>query len=167
MTTSQVIALRFAELVDNGYLDAIEPFLDDEIVVSTWNGVVVGKRKAMTFFEDYRRYMHHTQNYNRWRQVQHCLDPQLHQFETNRTVAYEEDEMERSARYVSGRIRGGDLDTERFFDAEGYDSQGYAMFERDGKYGCHPKFAFWKLPVRQVLVLKDGLVVLFQISMRR
>eukprot|EP00331_Platyophrya_macrostoma_P006228 CAMPEP_0176409524 /NCGR_PEP_ID=MMETSP0127-20121128/2546_1 /TAXON_ID=938130 /ORGANISM="Platyophrya macrostoma, Strain WH" /LENGTH=144 /DNA_ID=CAMNT_0017788913 /DNA_START=43 /DNA_END=474 /DNA_ORIENTATION=- len=144
MSTAQVVALRFSELVDNGYLDAIQGFISDDIVVSTWNGVIVGKAKAMTFFEDFRRYMHHTQNYNRWRQVQHCLDPNLEKFAVNaQQSSYEDDAMELSARYVSGRVRGGDIDTEQYFNAEGYDSQGYAMFERDGQYGCHPKFTFW------------------------
>ena len=167
MAAAQIVGLRFAELVENGLFHELEPYLDDNVVVSTWNGVVYGKEKAFMFFEDNRRYMHHKQNYNRWRQVHHCLDPNLVAMHEDQTSVVAEDRLERSGRLMTGRMRGGDPEVSKFFDANGYDSQGYAMFEREGTYGSHPKFAFSNLPVRQVVVVRRGLVVLYQLSMRR
>jgi hypothetical protein len=166
--SSQNVALRFSDLVDGGVLEQLEAYLDDNIVISTWNGVVYGKEKAMTFFEDNRRYMHHKHTFNQWRQVHHCLDPNLQTFEAvEPSMMLPEDRLKRTRRIVTGRVTGGDSDVAQYFDDWGYDSQGFAMFERTGVVGSHPKFAFLRLPVRQVIVVKRGLVVLYELSMKR
>lgn len=169
MAAAQIIGLRFSEYVSSGDLGGIAAFLDDDVVVSTWNGVAYGKDRAMTMFEDHRRFMHHKQNFNRWRQVQHCLDPTLATFaeDTEGSSVAEEDKLERSQRLVTGRAPSGVREVEKYFDGNGYDSQGYAMFEREGTIANHPRFAFRNKKVREVIVVHKGLVVLYQIGARR
>ncbi|CUG91072.1 transmembrane protein, putative, partial [Bodo saltans] len=166
--SSQTVALRFSDLVDGGLIEQLPPFLDDNIVISTWNGVVYGKEKAESFFNDYRRYMHHKHNFDKWKQVHHSLDASLQTFSSEGpSMVLPEDRVERTRRIVTGRITGGDPHVAQYFDESGYDSQGFAMFERNGVVGSHPKYAFLRLPVRQVIVVKNGLVVLYELSMRR
>ncbi|KAH9579828.1 hypothetical protein LSM04_002380 [Trypanosoma melophagium] len=156
MATSQLIATRFMDLLGEGRVDDALNYLSDDVVYNTWMGVVYGKDNVTVFLRDNVRFVHHGRNYNRWKQVQHCLDPTLKR--------YAVDDVSTASQ--QGLVRFGDIAVRQYFNADGYDSQGYATFERDGTIASHAKFAVFHVKVKETVVLRNNKVVLVNISKR-
>lgn len=136
MATSELVLQRYTELLERSELDAAFNYLAEDIVYVTWLGVVEGKDNVVTFLRDNIRFLHFTRNFNRWRHVHHCLDADL------RTFAVP-----------------GSKETS-FFNREGYDSQGYATYERDGTIAKHVKAPMQFYKVKETVVIRDNQVVL-------
>ncbi|KAG5498870.1 hypothetical protein JKF63_03159 [Porcisia hertigi] len=137
MAASQLVLQRYTQLISSGDLDAAFNYISDDIIYVTWLGVVEGKENVMTFLRDNLRFLHFTKNFNRWRQVQHCLDPEL-----NRSLDKSE------------------VGDPALFNREGYDGQGYATFERDGTMANIVKLSMQKTHVKETIVIRDNKVVL-------
>ncbi|AAZ12064.1 uncharacterized protein TEOVI_000503800 [Trypanosoma equiperdum] len=150
MAASQLIATRFTDLLAEGNIESALKYIANDVVYNTWLGVVYGKDNVEVFLRDNVRFVHHGRNYNRWKQVQHSLDASLKQFTVNDVSGYDE-----SA-----------LDVRSYYDSEGYDSQGYATFERDGTIASHAKFAVFHVKVKETVVLRNNKVVLVNVSKR-
>lgn len=140
MTTSQLILKRYTDLLGGGELEAAFSYLAEDVIYNTWLGVVEGKDNVVTFLRDNIRFLHHNRNFNHWRQVQHCLDSDLRPF------------------------RDDCASPGAFFNLEGYDSQGYATFERDGTIGDQPKFAAYSIRVKETVVIFNSQVALVSIT---
>lgn len=134
MTSSRLVVQRYTELLSTNELEAAFNYLAEDVIYVTWLGVVEGKDNVVTFLRDNIRYMHHNRNFDRWQQVQHCLDAEL------------------------VRPRGGAA--EAVFDGNGYDAQGYATFERDGTVSKHLRLSLERIRVKETIVIRDGKVVL-------
>ncbi|EPY30938.1 hypothetical protein STCU_01054 [Strigomonas culicis] len=140
MSTAQLIVVRYFDLVDSGKIEPALAYLANDVIYNTWLGVVEGKDNVTSFLRDNVRYMHNARNFSPWRQVQHSLDPALHFFTAqNGSVPY---------------------------DDKGYDSQGFAMFERDGTIASLTKLSMKKLHVKETAVVKDGYIILVNLSKR-
>ncbi|EKG05545.1 hypothetical protein TCSYLVIO_003392 [Trypanosoma cruzi] len=161
MATSQLIAMRYMDLLSEGNVENALVYLSDDAVYNTWMGVVYGKENVAVFLRDNVRFVHHGRNYNRWRQVQHSLDPSLRQ--------YDRADGSGSGSGIPSRALlqyGGDQAVRRYFNAEGYDSQGYATFERDGTIASRAKFSAFNVKVKETVVLRNNKVVLVNVSKR-
>lgn len=163
MADSQLLATRFVELVESGSINEASHFLADDVIATHLNGIYYGKQSVTNYLLDARRYMHHKSNFNRWRQVHHCVDPTLRVYDDGAGKEHES-RLSRSASVMTGRSKFGDAQVAQYFDPLGYDSHRYAMFEREGWVGCHPKISFWMIPVRQMVVVRDGEVTVFSIT---
>ncbi|KEG14388.1 hypothetical protein DQ04_00491080 [Trypanosoma grayi] len=156
MATSQLIATRYMDLISEGRVGDALTYLSDDVVYNTWMGVVYGKENVEVFLRDNVRFVHHGRNYNRWKQVQHSLDPTLRQY----TLSEGGDLSALSSVEFGGQV------VRRYFNADGYDSQGYATFERDGTVASHAKFAVFHVRVKETVVLRNNKVVLVNVSKR-
>ncbi|ORC90686.1 uncharacterized protein TM35_000071100 [Trypanosoma theileri] len=156
MATSQLIVTRFMDLLAEGRVDDALNYLSDDVVYNTWMGIVYGKSNVTVFLRDNIRFVHHGRNYNRWKQVQHCLDPTLERYAVDDVVTA----------LPQSLVRFGDISVRQYFNADGYDSQGYATFERDGTIASHAKFAVFHVKVKETVVLRNNKVVLVNISKR-
>ncbi|KAG5472589.1 hypothetical protein LSCM1_03994 [Leishmania martiniquensis] len=137
MAASQLVLQRYTDLISGGDLDAAFNYLSEDIIYLTWLGVVEGKDNVVTFLRDNIRFLHFAKNFNRWRQVQHCLDADLYR---------------RSNDAAAGEST--------HFHLDGYDAQGYASFERDGTIANIVKLSMRKTRVKETVVIRDGQVVL-------
>nr|CCC91192.1 conserved hypothetical protein [Trypanosoma congolense IL3000] len=152
MTVSQLIVTRFADLLAEGNVQSASKYLADDVVYNSWLGVVYGKDNVVVFLMDNVRFVHHGRNYNRWKQVQHTLEHRARQYDL--------------------ATAGGEghttntLGTKPHLGMDGYDSQGYATFERDGTIASHAKFAVFNVKIKETIVLRDNKVVLVNISKR-
>ncbi|RNF06626.1 hypothetical protein TraAM80_03822 [Trypanosoma rangeli] len=95
-------------------------------------GVVYGRENVTVFLRDNVRFAHDGQNYNRWRQVQHSLDPALRQYDRGDGFS--------SVISPHTSVQHGDPTVRRYFNPDGYDPQGYATLDRDGTLVSHAKF---------------------------
>ncbi|KAG8346886.1 hypothetical protein ERJ75_000739500 [Trypanosoma vivax] len=148
MSTSQLIVTRFSDLLAEGSVEAALRYIAEDVVYNTWMGIVYGRENVSVFLHDNVRFLHHGRNYNRWKQVQHSLDPTLGRFD----------------RLGSSEPAHGEPWS--YFDADGYDSQGYATFERDGTISSHAKFSVFSVRVKETIVLRRNRVVLVNLSKR-
>ncbi|CAC9516397.1 SnoaL-like domain containing protein [Leishmania donovani] len=137
MTASHLVLQRYTDLINSGDLDAAFNYLSEDIIYVTWLGVVEGKDNVVTFLRDNIRFLHFTKSFNRWRQVQHCLDADL------------------CRRFDDSGVGDSNL-----FDRDGYDPQGYASFERDGMIANVVKYSMQKTRVKETVVIRDNKVVL-------
>ncbi|KAG5472973.1 hypothetical protein GH5_02939 [Leishmania sp. Ghana 2012 LV757] len=137
MAASHLVLQRYTELVNGGDLDGAFNYLSEDIIYVTWLGVVEGKDNVVTFLRDNIRFLHFTKNFNRWRQVQHCLDADVCQ-----------------------RFDDATASLPAIFNVDGYDAQGYASFERDGTIANIVKLSMQKTRVKETVVIRDGKVVL-------
>ncbi|CAM40519.1 conserved hypothetical protein [Leishmania braziliensis MHOM/BR/75/M2904] len=137
MAASQLVLQRYTELINRGDLDAAFNYLSEDIIYLTWLGVVEGKDNVVTFLRDNMRFLHFTKNFNRWRQVQHCLDADL-----------------------SLHLDGSGASDSTVLDHDGYDAQGYACFERDGTIANIVKLSMQKTRVKETIVIRDNKVIL-------
>ncbi|RNF05426.1 uncharacterized protein Tco025E_07785 [Trypanosoma conorhini] len=158
MATSQLVVTRYMDLLGEGNVEAALNYLADDVVYNTWMGVVYGKDNVTVFLRDNVRFVHHGRNYNRWRQVQHSLDPALRQYDRADGVT--------SGVSPQSSVHYGDPAVRRYFNVDGYDSQGYATFERDGTLASHAKFAAFNVKIKETVVLRNNKVVLVNVSKR-
>ncbi|KPA83529.1 hypothetical protein ABB37_03124 [Leptomonas pyrrhocoris] len=140
MPTSQLVLQRYIDLLERNELDAAFNYLAEDVIYVTWLGIVEGKDNVVTFLRDNVRFMHFRTNFNRWRSVQHCLDADLKTFGTP-----------------------GSSETS-FFNQEGYDSQGYATYERDGTVAKYAKAPLEHYRVKQTVVIRDNQIVLVTLT---
>lgn len=75
MSSAKLIVHRFTELCESGQLDSAFGYLSEAVIYNSWMGTVEGRNNVITFMKDNVRFMHHPRNFNRWRLVQHSLDP--------------------------------------------------------------------------------------------
>lgn len=143
MAASQLVLQRYTDLINSGNLDAAFNYLSEDVVYVTWLGVVEGKDNVVTFLRDNVRFLHFTKNFNRWRQVQHCLDADL------------------SRGFDDSGVGDSNL-----FNRDGYDAQGYASFERDGMIAKIVKLSMQKTRVKETVVIRDNKVVLVTLMER-
>ncbi|EPY39239.1 hypothetical protein AGDE_04689 [Angomonas deanei] len=111
-------------------------YLGDAVIYNTWLGVVEGKENVINFLRDNIRFLYYNKSMNDWKQVQHSLDPGLS--------------------LINGRP---------FSDA-GYDSQGFAMFEREGKLSGYTGFTLSRESIRETVVVKGNKIMLVSLSKR-
>ncbi|CAG9578609.1 conserved hypothetical protein [Leishmania major strain Friedlin] len=137
MAASYLVLQRYTDLINSGDLDAAFNYLSEDIIYVTWLGVIEGKDNVVTFLRDNMRFLHFAKHFNRWRQVQHCLDADL-----------------------SRHCDDSDVGGSNLFDRDGYDRQGYASFERDGMIANIVKLSMQKTRVRETVVIRDNKVVL-------
>lgn len=138
--TSQLVLQRYIDLLESNEVDAACNYLAEDVVYVTWLGIVEGKDSVVTFLRDNVRFLHFTKNFNRWRRVHHCLDSDLKQFTAPGTSEIS------------------------FFNAEGYDSQGYATFERDGTVAKQAKVPLQRYKVKETVVIRDNQVALVTLA---
>lgn len=138
MSTPQLILTRYTELIGAGNIDPALAYLSEDVIYCTWLGVVEGKSNVTTFLRDNVRYLHHSRNYNQWHQVHHSFN---------------------GAGHGTGKTAGEDA-------YPSYDKEGYATFERNGKLGYQPKIYVRSVPVKETVVIRDGLIVLVNVTKR-
>ncbi|KAK7195408.1 hypothetical protein NESM_000467800 [Novymonas esmeraldas] len=136
MASSQLVLQRYTDLLGAGELDAAFHYLAEDVIYVTWLGVVEGKDNVVTFLRDNLRFLHFTRNFNRWNQVQHCLDADL-----------------------VGSVGDAAADASTF-NSDGYDAHGYATFERDGSISNIVRLSIQRTRVKETIVIRDGEVVL-------
>jgi hypothetical protein len=139
-TTSQLVLQRYTSLLEQNEIDAASNYLAEDVVYVTWLGVVEGKDNVLTFLRDNIRFLHFTTNFNRWRRVHHCLDGDLKTFPISNS-------SETS-----------------FFNQDGYDSQGYATFERDGTIAKQVKLPLQHYRVKETVVIHDNQIALVTLA---
>ncbi|KPI83656.1 hypothetical protein ABL78_7312 [Leptomonas seymouri] len=140
MATAQLILRRYVDLLESNELDAAFNYLAEDVIYVTWLGVVEGKDNVVTFLRDNVRFLHFTKNFNRWRAVHHCLDADLKTFS------------------IPGSSE------KSFFNQEGYDSQGYATFERDGTVAKYAKAPLEHYKVKETVVIRDNQIALVTLA---
>jgi hypothetical protein len=148
-------------------------YLADDVVIYTWHGVVYGRRNAINYLLDFRRYQSNATTFNKWKQVMHCMDASIKPFNAEYVSASAEEfddhagEESPVARRRRPRVAGGDMGVARFHDQQGFDSQGYAQFERDGYISSHGYITLWRIPIKQTIVLRDGQIVMINLMKRK
>ena len=170
---SKVLLERLVYDMEHCRYHLVVDYLADDVVVYTWHGVVYGKKNATNYLLDYRRYQHHNLIYNKWKQVLHCVDVDLKPFDKTfdspTAVGFDDIEESNASKTLMrrSRVQGGVPEIARYHSSTGYDSQGYAHFERDGFIASHPHVTFFRVPVKQTIVLKDNEIVLLNLTKRR
>ncbi|CCW61489.1 unnamed protein product [Phytomonas sp. EM1] len=139
MNAPQLIVARFTELVESGKPELAINYLSPDIIYNSWMGVVEGRDNVVNFLRDNVRFSHHSRSYERWRVVQHSLEPHLW-------------EAGSSPRPI--------------FDDTGYDPDGFATFERNGTISTRPRFVFERVRVKETIVVQNGLIILVNVSKR-
>ncbi|KAL7696607.1 hypothetical protein N2W54_006333 [Lotmaria passim] len=142
MTTSELVLQRYVDLLESNQLDAAFNYLAEDVIYATWLGIVEGKDNVVTYLRDNVRFLHFTKNFNRWRRVHHCLDTSLVKFAVP-----------------------GSNETS-FFNKDGYDSQGYATFERDGNVAKYAKTPMEHYAVKETVVIRDNQIALVVVAQR-
>ncbi|CCW68208.1 unnamed protein product [Phytomonas sp. Hart1] len=139
MNEPQLIVSRFTELVESGKPDLALNYLSPDIIYNSWMGVIEGKDNVINFLRDNIRFSHHRRNYERWRVVQHSLEACLWDAGANRRP---------------------------IFNHNGYDPHGTATFERNGTLFARPGALSERIYVKETVVVKDGLIILVNVSKR-
>lgn len=140
MTSALLIVTRFSDLVASGNIEAAANYLALDVTHNSWIGVVNGRDDVLTMLRDGVRFMRHARVFRSWKQVQHCLDPSL--------------------RCVLNTGTGSTV----MFDSDGYDSHGFATFERDGTIASDPSYVRYNISVKETIVVRDSFIVLIDIS---
>ena len=159
---AQMLALRFVEADETGSVDALEVMLDPGVVYLGHMGAAYGKQAVMTVLSDGRRFMRNKRSFGLLTQVQHSLEP-MEMF-ASPEAAPQSDLFQMS----EGTFLGDGLavpPTGTSFDAEGFDAQGFAQFEREGKIAMDTAVGFHYQNIRQTIVVtRAGLVKLICIT---
>lgn len=74
MNTGHLIVHRFSELLAKGEVGQAAVYLDDDVVLQSWHGVMEGKADVINFLDDNRRFMHHHRVFSPWRLVHRTID---------------------------------------------------------------------------------------------
>jgi hypothetical protein len=170
---SKVMLERLVYDLEHCRIHLLIDYLAEDVIIYTWHGVVYGRKNATNYLMDFRRYQHHNLLYNKWKQVMHCIDDDIKPFRSSYASenadpnAFDNLSSDSSHSLRRSRVPGGDMEVARFHDATGFDSQGYAHFERDGFIGSHPHLTFFRIPIKQTIVLRDGQIVMINITKRR
>ena len=162
MTEASATLHVFVDCLDRHDEKCLYALAHKDIVVHTMHGVLQGRDVVVPYLVNLKRFDGYRRSFDQWKHVHHCLDP-LPAF--NPTVTQAMTQIEQKA--FGGRLKGGNQEVSRFFDDLGYDAQGFAQFERIGWFGNADYIPSAYLKMRQTLVLKAGLVVLWDMSQRR
>lgn len=160
-TFAQMLALRFVEADETGSVDVIENILDPGVVYMGHIGAAYGKQAVLTVLSDNRRFMRNKRSFSLLKQVQHCLEP-MEKFDAQPACNNELFTISEGTFLGDGVANpaGGSN-----FDAEGFDAQGFAQFEREGKIAMDTAVGFHYQPIRQTIVVtRAGLVKLICVT---
>lgn len=169
MSTPFLIVTRFSELVLIGKIDNAAAYLDDGVILQSWQGVVEGKVDVVNYLNDSRRFMHLRRSFGPWRQVLRSLEGDnvkcLRKAGMESAPAHRKSSFEHDCRLPlrSSNSVLSDRRDERE-NENCYDSQGYAIFERLGTMSTRPRFSVKTVRVRESVGLSNNLVVLIVLS---
>lgn len=153
MSSAYLIVTRFTELLLTGQVEKASTYLDEGVILQSWQGVVEGKADVISYLSDSRRFMHHKRSFGPWRLVHRTMESEALQGPRSSLPA------------TSGKPGPAVVveDDEEFSD---YDGQGYAVFERLGKMSTRPRFSVKSEKVRETVALRNDLIVLIVLSKR-
>lgn len=168
MSTPFLIVTRFSELILTGKVDSASAYLDENVILQSWQGVVEGKMDVVNYLNDSRRFMHHKRSFRPWRQVIRSMEKEAEKpFQgdylkkpsgiTNRSEGLPSaDFSSGSQSYVSER-------QEKEYEDD-YDGQGYVIYERLGTMSTRPRFSVKTIHVRESIAVCNNLIVLIVFS---
>lgn len=169
MSTPFLIVTRFSELVLIGKIDNASAYLDDGVILQSWQGVMEGKADVLNYLNDGRRFMHLRRSFGPWRQVLRSMENEVDTFLQKDGV--ESASAHKSSSFDHDRHRPSKscnlLLTDRRDERENdncYDGQGYVIFERLGTMTTRPRFSVKTEKVRESIAIRNNLVVLIILS---
>eukprot|EP00796_Vickermania_ingenoplastis_P005488 gene5488-3962_t len=74
MSAAYLIVTRFGELLSAGSIDAAATYLDEDVILQSWQGVAEGKADVVSYLSDSRRFMHHTRTFTPWQHVTRTME---------------------------------------------------------------------------------------------
>lgn len=169
MSTPFLIVTRFSELVLTGNIDSASAYLDDNVILQSWQGVIEGKMDVVNYLNDSRRFMHHKRSFKPWRRVLRSMEREAEDTffdRNNRGDAVHEEGGSMTHRFVasSSSSSGLPLTIQGGYSEDCYDGQGYVIYERLGTMSTRPRFSVKKIQVRESIAVRNNLIVLIVLS---
>jgi hypothetical protein len=164
-TEAELIAARVSEAFYVGDETTFMEYADPDIILSSFEGVAYGREAVNVALLGMKRHQLAKRDFQRRTQVQHCVDSGI--VPIGRPSQPELPPIENPKLALLRRRIGLDrpLSSSSSFNEDGYDAQGYAQFERYGKYANGSRaIAFGWEAIRETVVVRQGKVVLFHVG---
>lgn len=172
-TQAQLVAIEFAKAEVVADISVLKGLLDDGCILVSHLGVVYGKDNVLNVLADAKRHQYNKRHFSKFIQVQHCLDSSLRLFSAQNRVNHSpanDDFNQGSGSFLGSSTMAFDSETELSrtpFDKNGFDSQGFAQFERDGELSIDTRNGLRKVDLKETIVVnKMGHIVLLSRARR-
>ena len=168
-THAQLIAIQFSKAEMTADVELLRDLLDDECIFLSYMGAVHGKAAVLSAFADAKRNQFNKRQFGKFVQVQHCLDSDLTLFSECSVPSANEDFEMGTPSFLGSSLHHAESESglRGPFDRNGFDSQGFAQFERDGEFSIDIRGSIRKVDLKETIVVRsNGLIVLLSRTRR-